>query len=321
MEEIICPVCGDRVHDAVALCVKCRTPHHPDCAEFVGTCAVFGCGDRRFERVEAASARIDQVVDLSAGPDRGGLAPPTPGAAVRRSILARLAATAALLSAHAGPAVTLLLGMTVLDTVITQMTWGRWSGFSMLGYFMTSALPMALVNSLAKAFLVIYLVARSRGKESGVGQTLELLWERGGRIVRVTAAVTVLIWLPYLSFGVDHRSAWFPWCIDWVAFLFLVLAPIVAAMAPQEEPTNALLRSVRLVSRRLFQAAVSEGLFTLLFHLISLVATRVLDWRMVLSMPLGLLGYRLIINVVAIFSTIYWLLFYLEVRRLSSGRE
>ncbi|MBI4866994.1 MAG: hypothetical protein HY816_08575 [Candidatus Wallbacteria bacterium] len=47
---IECPVCGDDLAPALAVvCARCNTPHHKDCFQFAGTCAVFGCGTDRFE--------------------------------------------------------------------------------------------------------------------------------------------------------------------------------------------------------------------------------------------------------------------------------
>jgi hypothetical protein len=40
-----CPVCGASVGDAPWRCARCDTPHHADCAEYFGGCAVFACRD------------------------------------------------------------------------------------------------------------------------------------------------------------------------------------------------------------------------------------------------------------------------------------
>lgn len=39
----ICKVCGDQIGPASVLCVVCKTPHHRDCWEFVGSCSIYGC--------------------------------------------------------------------------------------------------------------------------------------------------------------------------------------------------------------------------------------------------------------------------------------
>ena len=41
--EAICPVCGQAVADNPRLCPRCETPHHGDCWEYTGGCAIFGC--------------------------------------------------------------------------------------------------------------------------------------------------------------------------------------------------------------------------------------------------------------------------------------
>lgn len=39
-----CAVCGDTVSGEVHRCPRCDTPHHPDCWDYQGGCAAFGCG-------------------------------------------------------------------------------------------------------------------------------------------------------------------------------------------------------------------------------------------------------------------------------------
>ena len=40
----LCKVCGETITDTPKVfCSTCRTPHHRDCWEFIGTCSVFGC--------------------------------------------------------------------------------------------------------------------------------------------------------------------------------------------------------------------------------------------------------------------------------------
>ena len=46
LQEIICPVCATAVTDEIAACPRCETPHHPDCWEYAGGCAIFGCDSR-----------------------------------------------------------------------------------------------------------------------------------------------------------------------------------------------------------------------------------------------------------------------------------
>jgi hypothetical protein len=40
----LCKVCGDPISGTPKVfCSTCRTPHHRDCWEFIGSCSVFGC--------------------------------------------------------------------------------------------------------------------------------------------------------------------------------------------------------------------------------------------------------------------------------------
>ncbi|MHC5539232.1 RING finger protein, partial [Singulisphaera rosea] len=43
IESPICKVCGEPIVTPGVLCVACRTPHHRDCWEFVGSCSIYGC--------------------------------------------------------------------------------------------------------------------------------------------------------------------------------------------------------------------------------------------------------------------------------------
>lgn len=58
MCSITCPVCRAEIGDVLALCSGCETPHHPECWEFAGGCAVFACGEDR--------ARLVAKADLTA---------------------------------------------------------------------------------------------------------------------------------------------------------------------------------------------------------------------------------------------------------------
>lgn len=38
-----CPVCSESIAAEPVACAKCATPHHPECWEYTGVCAVYGC--------------------------------------------------------------------------------------------------------------------------------------------------------------------------------------------------------------------------------------------------------------------------------------
>lgn len=43
-----CPVCFERIATEIAVvCERCDTPHHYTCWNYVGKCAVFGCGQTK----------------------------------------------------------------------------------------------------------------------------------------------------------------------------------------------------------------------------------------------------------------------------------
>ena len=43
----VCKVCGEIIQGGpVILCTSCRTPHHRECWEYVGSCSIYGCGSK-----------------------------------------------------------------------------------------------------------------------------------------------------------------------------------------------------------------------------------------------------------------------------------
>jgi hypothetical protein len=49
-----CPVCAEPIPPQPWRCQRCETPHHAECAEYFGGCAIFGCRDGHPpERIEA----------------------------------------------------------------------------------------------------------------------------------------------------------------------------------------------------------------------------------------------------------------------------
>ena len=45
VQDAKCGVCHAEVVSDMVICVKCKTPHHLDCWQYVGKCSVFGCGE------------------------------------------------------------------------------------------------------------------------------------------------------------------------------------------------------------------------------------------------------------------------------------
>ncbi len=43
----ICKVCGELIVDPGVICTTCRTPHHRDCWEFIGSCSIYGCSGKQ----------------------------------------------------------------------------------------------------------------------------------------------------------------------------------------------------------------------------------------------------------------------------------
>jgi hypothetical protein len=68
-----CRVCGDPIQGEAVFCLDCHTPHHEECAVWVGSCSMFGCGGQQFTRQlpggDGASRRPD--LDFAQG-ERAG---------------------------------------------------------------------------------------------------------------------------------------------------------------------------------------------------------------------------------------------------------
>jgi hypothetical protein len=47
-EAPTCQICGDQITSNRVICRRCRTPHHRDCWEYNGGCAVYACKERRY---------------------------------------------------------------------------------------------------------------------------------------------------------------------------------------------------------------------------------------------------------------------------------
>jgi hypothetical protein len=43
-----CQVCGEGLHGTIVYCASCQTPHHLDCWQYIGSCSVYACGQKRY---------------------------------------------------------------------------------------------------------------------------------------------------------------------------------------------------------------------------------------------------------------------------------
>lgn len=48
ISETHCQVCGEGLQGTIVFCSSCQTPHHLDCWQYVGSCSVYGCGQKRY---------------------------------------------------------------------------------------------------------------------------------------------------------------------------------------------------------------------------------------------------------------------------------
>jgi hypothetical protein len=54
LAHVTCQVCGEAIARDMVFCRRCKTPHHADCWHFIGTCSVYGCGERAYQTPQAA---------------------------------------------------------------------------------------------------------------------------------------------------------------------------------------------------------------------------------------------------------------------------
>lgn len=48
IHEAVCRVCGDEIVTDMVFCRRCKTPHHLECWQYYGACAVYGCQETRW---------------------------------------------------------------------------------------------------------------------------------------------------------------------------------------------------------------------------------------------------------------------------------
>jgi hypothetical protein len=54
LEQVVCRVCGEEIHEGLVFCRRCKTPHHRECWQYVGRCSVFACGETEFQTPQVA---------------------------------------------------------------------------------------------------------------------------------------------------------------------------------------------------------------------------------------------------------------------------
>jgi len=61
-----CPVCATAVEHDEVVCPRCQTPHHRECWEYTGGCAIFGCDGLRWRPSRAPAALTAEAALLQA---------------------------------------------------------------------------------------------------------------------------------------------------------------------------------------------------------------------------------------------------------------
>lgn len=312
---IACPVCGCELRGEIQACRDCHTPLHADCASFMGRCATFGCGGTEFVVADGdpstAEAPAFEIVDRR--PEGGG--PVLVGKATeptfRRGVAGRTWAGSGILAARPGvtiPLVTLL----ILS-----------NSFAFIP-FLTQ-----FIGLLGQGLLVILLTAQARGKDSSVREALTLLNQRGLRVLSSGIAYSIFWSVPaILGAGLMVTGAAASSWIMGLTGLALAalslrnavsysLVTVIAAMGTDEEPGNVFRRSAELVAPGRLQALAGVSCFALATEGFAWLVLMMLFW---IGSPTGVWAAILTVMVtkpiLMLLSTAYWLLYYLEARRI-----
>ena len=348
-EAINCPVCACALAGAVDVCSRCQTPHHVDCARFYGQCAIFGCFSAAFERSDAAQAGMA----VAAGHLTPG-EPPAAAPQITRGVLGRARAALELIARNRAASVATLalmlatqfLAPALVQWVLAALLQGAfvillaarsrgkessWKGalrlanergprMMLLGLLTSFAImiPMGIGFGMVVGALPIAL---QRGVQPAapiwlvIGPGLGcLLLSTVSRKQRPTAfqslyfmmVMPVLIALPNVFDTVPG------FCLSFGLLLILLgvtvgirlsLVGVVAAVGREEEPGNAFTRSMQLT-------ATAPGQVLTVLVLASGLG----------GVMGGLIGVgRLFIAIqsaLQLWISAYWLLFYIEARRV-----
>jgi hypothetical protein len=333
---IHCPVCAVELAGPIDICTTCQTPHHADCARFVGRCALAGCGAYEFMSIDPVEAGFPAAPAAAAGapaapedpPPRvaavaGGAARPVSAAvpavvsgavpaplpvAPATAIARRISASIGLLTRNPGIAVP--VGILMLIGSVIPL-----AALKMLGAKAWILTQVALMFGwlIGQAMTVIMLAARAQGKDHSARHALALAAQRGPRVIGTALASGVISILP-LSAGIVIALSGLvglnPLMVvagagltlfGFKRFVGYSLVPIVAAMGTEDEPKDALVRSTELVATARTQAALS---------VVGVMFTSLVIVPM-LPLFLGLLFNEAL----ALITTAYWTLYYLEARR------
>lgn len=318
--SVNCPVCACELGGPIEICTSCHTPHHADCARFVGRCSLFGCGAYEFMALDGAAAgfavqttsiELEQVPDepdsgvVAGAPRSGAVGVPGAQRCLGRTIPARMLAAAQLLAQN--PQVLIPVGaLLFLCSLLPVLIPGG------------AGLVMALLHTvgwlLGQALIVIILVSRAQGKDPTLEQALAVANERCKRIVLTGLASCIMVGSAMaaglvMTLAGLLSSSWLMTgagslltLLGFKKFVSWSLVTIVAAMGLEDEPSNALARSTQLVALARTQAALSVIAFFF--------------GAMFLSGLLPPLMRVLVTTSVGLLATAYWTLFYLETRRL-----
>lgn len=325
--SVVCPVCASEIVRMAHVCSRCRTPHHADCAGFIGRCAVFGCGGAAFEEQSLGAAMLHVPSSEADAPESISVSNTSTKPKLRRGIGGRLVAACRLAMGNPG----IFLPLLALSATCNF-------AFGILAAFVT---PQTI-----QCLLVILLISRAKGKESSLGWAVGALVRRLPRILWnfVIVGLTVgflmsvggMLWMAaYSAFGNQQvvagmvavaLGALVLWkSMDRAAVL--QLSQIVAALGTEEEPGNPRDRSEELIGVGYWQAFATFFLFcfgggmlggAVGYLKVILLSSHGPFAASASSVPMkaafDLFGHA-VVGAMGLLASTFWMLFYLEARK------
>ncbi len=65
VQDAVCQVCGDEITTDMVFCRRCKTPHHLECWQYVGSCAIYGCQEKHYVAPQIAQKNVNAVTENS----------------------------------------------------------------------------------------------------------------------------------------------------------------------------------------------------------------------------------------------------------------
>jgi len=260
-----CPVCGTDVIEQPKTCPRCATPHHRECWDYAGGCAIFGC------REQSNLAKASSFAPV----------PQSPWLewwmwcmrAYSYSLIA-LSTTAILSISNLwiGALVDLLFGpQSNLGAVLSELAWsmGQAMGWAVLACLAAFFLlfPIAVISHFAMGSKLRKQLALPRGSSKNIADRLDL----GNTTSRLYSALSLICpWLNWLAglltiliiiflgiLFIDRSFLWYSG--QPLHYVLIVLVSLVIAASPLEAARRRLAHLETLQNRVVASIEAAKG--------------------------------------------------------------